>query len=142
MQPTPVVFDAERVLAGQVTLTPSATRIAGEAITSSRGWLRRLAPAGWAETLEQPGVSAAERAAAVSALAAIARDDQIHWLTPIDRLGGSENKPFQYRRAARAGVPVPDWVVTTAPQDVPSAGSWVAKPLGPGAFMMSTDEAG
>lgn len=71
----------------------------------------------------------------MSALAAVARDPRINWLTPLDALGGAENKPVQYRAAEKAGVPVPEWIVTTDPSHVPKSGAWVSKPLGPGSFI-------
>ena len=129
------VIDAAAILALPVSLTAEGLTVHGERITARRGWLRRLAPDGWAEHLNAPGVDAAVRASAVSTLAAIARDERTSWLTKLDNLGAAENKPFQYRRAAAGGVPVPRWIVTTSVDDVPTEGSWVSKPLGPGSFI-------
>jgi hypothetical protein len=89
----------------------------------------------WTQPIGSPGLEGVERSAAVSALASIARDDRFAWLTGLDALGGSENKPFQYRRIAGAGIPIPEWIVTTDPSAVPQEGLWIAKPLGPGAFI-------
>lgn len=129
------VLDAAGILASPVTITDSGLQIGGERVPASRGWLRRLAPEGWSETLNGRGADAAVRSAAVSTLAAVARDERVGWLTQLDNLGASENKPFQYRRAAAAGVPVPRWIVTTDVDAVPTVGQWVSKPLGPGSFI-------
>jgi hypothetical protein len=56
-------------------------------------------------------------------------------LTSVEQLGATENKPYQYRRVADAGIPVPDWLVTTDPKRSPQRGRWVSKPLGPGWFI-------
>lgn len=135
METQPVVVDAAAILRTPTTITADALDIAGVTVTPSYGWLRRLAPEGWTDNIGAPGVDAVSRSAAVSALAAIARDERFTWLTNLDVLGGAENKPYQYRRAAAAGVPVPRWIVTTNPDSVPNEGAWVAKPLGPGSFI-------
>lgn len=131
----PVVLDASTFLTAPVTVDAGGLRVGGQSVVAARGWLRRLAPAGWTETMNGPGRVAAGHAAAMSALASVARDPRIDWLTQLDVLGGAENKPVQYRSATLAGVPVPEWVVTTDPSDVPKSGAWVSKPLGPGSFI-------
>jgi len=131
----PVIVDAAMVLETPVTITSAGVEIGRTKATPGPGWLRRLAPDGWLENLDSPGVEGVSRAAAVSALAAIARDDRFAWLTILDHLGGAENKPYQYRRIAAAGVPVPEWIVTTDREAVPDTGNWVSKTLGPGSFI-------
>jgi hypothetical protein len=135
MQAAPMLLDAASLATAAVTLTGDHITIAGREVDPGRGWLRRLAPEGWAEAMNAPGVTGAERSATMSALAAIARDERFTWLTPLDLLGAAENKPLQYRRAAAAGVPVPEWMVTTDPAALPVDGAWVSKPLGPGSFI-------
>jgi glutathione synthase/RimK-type ligase-like ATP-grasp enzyme len=80
-------------------------------------------------------MTGAERAAGLSALAALLHDERTQWLTPVNRLGRAENKPYQYRRAAARAVPVPEWLITTDSDQAPSDDGWVTKPLGPGSFM-------
>lgn len=135
MRHEPVLLDAATFLETPVAVGADRLEVDGTKLSPGRAWLRRLAPAGWAGTANEPGIDGASRAAGVSALAAVLRDERFTWLTPLDQLGGAENKPFQYRRAAAFGVPVPDWVVTTDPVAVPREGRWVAKPLGPGSFI-------
>ena len=130
MNSEPVVIDAAAILESLTTITDELLEIDGKKVEPGPGWLRRLAPEGWTESINAPGIEAVGRSAAVSALAAIARDEQFTWLTNLDVLGAAENKPYQYRRSAAAGVPVPEWIVTTDPNSVPRDGSWVAKPLG------------
>ena len=84
---------------------------------------------------EHHGLKSAERTASVSALAAIVRSEGIEWLTQLDVFGAAENKPLQYQRAAQAGVPIPEWVVTTDANALPTEGEWVSKPLGRGSFI-------
>lgn len=131
----PVIVDAATVLETPVTITAEGVEVGRIKALPGPAWLRRLAPDGWLESIDSPGVEGVSRAAAVSALAAIARDDRFKWLTILDHIGGAENKPYQYRRIAAAGVPIPDWIVTTDRHAVPDAGSWVAKTLGPGSFI-------
>lgn len=138
LQTKPLVLDAARILESPVTIDWNRLEVARTEVPATRAWLRRLAPAGWANAIEAPGADAASHSAAVSALATVIRDDRFTWLTALDQLGRSENKPVQYRRASAAGVPVPNWIVTTDPNSVPSTGSWVAKPLGPGSFIDGT----
>lgn len=134
-----MLIDAATLATEGVTLTGDGVAIGGRRVDPDRGWIRRLAPEGWADAMDRPGVTGAERSATMSALAAIARDERFTWLTTLDLLGAAENKPLQYRRAAAAGVPVPEWVVTTDPDALPLGGMWVSKPLGPGSFI---DDAG
>lgn len=135
MRLKPVIIDAQAILERPVTIGPEQITVDRVDVSPGRGWLRRLAPEGWAAELHDAGIEAVSRSAAVSALASIARDDRFAWLTALDHLGGAENKPFQYQRASASGVPVPEWIVTTDDVDVPRAGSWIAKPLGPGSFV-------
>lgn len=135
MRSKPLVLDAASLLDASVTIGENRLEVASTEVPATQAWLRRLAPASWASEIESSGVDAASHAAAVSALAAIIRDDRFTWLTELDQLGRSENKPFQYRQACAAGVPVPKWVITTDPNSVPNTGRWVAKPLGPGSFI-------
>lgn len=134
MKTEPAVIDAAS-FAEALTVTCDGIVVGERDVKPGRGWLRRLAPEGWAEAMSQPGVAGAERSAAMSALAAIARDERFTWLTPLDLLGAAENKPFQYRRAAAVGASIPEWIVTTDPAAIPVDGEWVSKPLGPGSFI-------
>lgn len=129
-----VVVDAASLAHAPVTLTADAVTVSGQKV-ADRGWIRRLAPEGWAESLSGTDLKAAERTASISALAAIVRNEEVEWLTPLDAFGAAENKPLQYRRAAQVGVPVPEWVVTTDPDSLPTRGEWVSKPMGRGSFI-------
>lgn len=130
-----VVIDASSFACQPLTLTSAGIEVAGT-LARGRGWIRRLAPPGWADTAGGPtSVEAAERSAGLSALAAVLHDERIRWLTPIAELGVSENKPWQYRLAEGIGACVPEWVVTTDPNSGPRGGGWVIKPLGPGGFV-------
>lgn len=135
METEPIIVDAATILDSPVTIAGDVLKICGTEVTPGPGWLRRLAPEGWTDNITAPGIDPVCRSAAVSALAAIARDSRFTWLTELNHLGGAENKPYQYCRAAAAGTPVPEWIVTTDPEAVPRDGTWVAKALGPGSFI-------
>jgi hypothetical protein len=130
-----VVVDAESFTTDPVTLTETGLTIGETPISEARGWIRRLAPPGWSADVNVGTLGASVKAAALSGLAAVVRDERIEWLTHIERLGATENKPHQYRRISAVGIPVPPWLVTTDPSKAPMGGLWVSKPLGPGWFI-------
>jgi hypothetical protein len=129
------VIDAASFGLRPITITRERLEDVRQLVTATRGCIRRLAPASWTESLDANTLTAAERAAGLSALTAVLHDERIDWLTPVQRLGAAENKPYQYRRAASVNVPVPEWIITTDPSRAPEDDGWVTKPLGPGAFM-------
>lgn len=131
------VLDAAGLASNPFTITTEGLNWLGQDIQPGRGWIRRLAPAGWMEHPNEGSLEGAVREAYLSALAAILRHPGMHWLTDIETLGLAENKIVQYRLAASAGCAVPPWLVTTDPMAVPRVGKWVSKPLGPGHFIES-----
>jgi hypothetical protein len=133
------VIDAASFAQRSLTITSEGLEDDGQPIIAERGWIRRLAPLSWMSSLDASTLVGAQRAAGLSALAAILHDERISWLTPVGLLGPAENKPFQYRHAQSVHVPVPEWVVTTDPRRAPEDNGWVTKPLGPGSFI---DEGG
>ncbi|SDT39832.1 hypothetical protein SAMN04489812_5601 [Microlunatus soli] len=138
MHSKPLMVDAASILESAVTISANYVDVAGIELQATHAWLRRLAPAVWASAIDAPGADQASHAAAIAALAAIIRDPRFTWLTALDQFGKSENKAVQYRQASAAGVPVPKWLITTDPNSVPSTGTWVVKPLGPGSFIDGT----
>jgi len=102
----------------------------------ARGWIRRLAPAGWDTGTVLGGPAAAALAARMTLLAALLRDDSITWLTPVDALFAAENKIVQYRTARAASVRTPTTVVNGTAADLAAVlgEPFVVKPLGPGNF--------
>lgn len=135
---TPVsVIDAGSFASQPLTLTKNGLEVDGTLI-AGRGWIRRLAPTTWVVSDDDATVESARRSAGLSTLAAVLHDERITWLSPIGALGVTENKPFQYRLAADAGAPVPEWLVTTDPTRAPRDAGWVTKPLGPGGLLSET----
>ncbi|WP_157416942.1 hypothetical protein [Nocardioides sp. Iso805N] len=131
----PVIIDAATWATAPVTLDTNGLRVAGTKALPGRGWIRRLAPAGWNVPLPREDAAAsAERSAALSGLAAVVRLTEIEWLSPVEALGAAENKPHQYRLLHQVGIAIPGWVVTTDPAAAPVDNGWVAKPLGSGTF--------
>lgn len=106
---------------------------------ASRGWVRRLAPAGWGHGQAIGSHPAVAQAAAISLIAGIARAPGIEWLTPIDPLLIAESKLVQMRAARALGIRIPRTVVTSS-NDLAErelGPRVVIKPLGPGHFTTS-----
>lgn len=101
-----------------------------------RGWLRRLAPAGWDRGVVLGSHQAAVLSSRLALLAAILRDRALSWVTSVDDLFAAENKLVQYRAAISTGVRVPHTVVSGDPRHIVDelGEPFVMKPLGPGNF--------
>jgi hypothetical protein len=102
----------------------------------ARGWLRRLAPAGWDHAVVLGGHAAAVLSSRLTLLAALLRDPALSLATPVDQLFAAENKLVQYRAAHEAGIRFPTTLVSGRPQDLTRrlGEPFVLKPLGPGNF--------
>jgi hypothetical protein len=131
------ILDAAAMARVPFTITETGFVVDGNTAVACprRGWVRRLAPAGWTAPIRDGSLQGASQAAWLTALASIVRDDGTEWLSSIDAIAAAENKPLQYRRAAWAGVRVPEWMVTTDHAAIPRGRGWVTKPLGPGHFV-------
>ncbi|MGH3755441.1 MAG: hypothetical protein ACRDRP_22650 [Pseudonocardiaceae bacterium] len=139
-----VIIDAVQMPAVMARLNPAITTLAD--VTGApveirpdgavRGWIRRLAPAGWDHGVALGSHRSAVLAARLALLAAVLRDTAVDWLTAVDDLFGAENKIVQYRAAIGTGVRVPDFVVSGDPTDLSDylGQRFVLKPLGPGNF--------
>lgn len=138
-----VVFDASSL--GQMTFVLHGTEFLvndgeGDWILSSdgenRGWLRRLAPAGWHRGLELDSHGAAVQSAWLSLLSGIARTCSVKWLTDVDRLIVTENKTVQAAAANLLQIDTPNFLVTNSQAAVRQifAGDIVVKPLGAGDY--------
>ncbi|MER7804576.1 hypothetical protein ABTX71_30015 [Streptomyces parvulus] len=101
-----------------------------------RGWLRRLAPAGWDRDVVLGSKSAARMAARMTALAAVLRQPGIQWLCGVDALFAAENKIVQYQAARSLGLRTPTTVISGDPAALAAelGEPFVIKPLGPGNF--------
>jgi hypothetical protein len=138
-----VVLDAATFETALVSVTPEQTILrtsAGDRVSlpgsSVKGWIRRLAPAGWDHGVQLGGHRAAVLASRVSLLAAMMRDPSVLWITPVDRLYAAENKITQYRAAATAGIRCPSTMIAMDRQVLAAelGDPFVLKPLGPGNF--------
>jgi hypothetical protein len=103
---------------------------------AARGWIRRLAPAGWDLGVPLGSHGAARLSSRLALLAAILREPSLIWLTQVDPLFAAENKVVQYRTALAAGIRIPATAVSGSPSDLAAelGDSFVLKPLGPGHF--------
>ncbi|MEH0483498.1 hypothetical protein QBA94_43430 [Streptomyces scabiei] len=102
----------------------------------SRGWIRRLAPAGWDSGVTLGSKRAAGLASRMTALAAVVRQPGTRWLCDVDALFAAENKIVQYRAADVLGLRVPATLVGGDPAALAAelGEPFVIKPLGPGNF--------
>ncbi|MEH0416031.1 ATP-grasp domain-containing protein [Streptomyces sp. B21-083] len=102
----------------------------------ARGWIRRLAPAGWDTGAVLGSHAAARLAARTALLATLLRDDGLTWLCHVDALFAAENKIVQYRAARAAGLRTPNTVISANPSALAGVlgERFVLKPLGPGNF--------
>lgn len=143
-----VVVDAESLprTAGRIGLDESVLHDAtGKPVVLSlavpiRGWVRRLAPAGWDGGVVLGSHRAAVLASRLALLGAVLRDPAVTWLTPVDALVAAENKLVQYRAAIRLGVRVPATVVAHDAGALAAelGDPFLLKPLGPGNFADDT----
>jgi len=103
---------------------------------TTRGWIRRLTPAGWDDGVQLGSHPAAVLAARLGLLGAVVRDPAVNWISPVDRLVAAENKITQYRAAASLGLRVPDTMIGPDPAVLARrlGEPFVMKPLGPGNF--------
>ncbi|WP_147339729.1 hypothetical protein [Actinomadura spongiicola] len=113
-----------------------ATVTLGADQMAARGWIRRLAPAGWDSGVPLGSHGAARLSSRLALLAAILREPSLIWLTQVDPLFASENKVVQYRTALAAGIRIPATAVSSSSGDLAAklGDSFVLKPLGPGHF--------
>jgi hypothetical protein len=107
-----------------------------DAVNPARGWLRRLAPAGWDHAVVLGGHAAAVLSSRLTLLATLLRDPALTLATPVDELFAAENKLVQYRAAHKTGIRFPTTLVSGRPQDLTQrlGEPFVLKPLGPGNF--------
>jgi glutathione synthase/RimK-type ligase-like ATP-grasp enzyme len=103
---------------------------------ATHGLIRRLAPAGWDLGVRLGSHDAARLSSRLALLAAILREPNLRWLTPVDALFAAENKIVQYRAALSAGIRIPVTAVSGSTDDLETnlGNSFVLKPLGPGNF--------
>lgn len=139
----PLVLNAELLSRSDYLYRDASLLLAGveTPLTAPRqGWLRRFVPDSWRGELGGDSLMATERAAWMELLMAVVLGAEVEWLTTFANLDRAENKAVQYEVAARAGAPVPRWVVTSNVQSIDVQDDWVAKPLGPAEY--ATDEGG
>lgn len=107
-----------------------------------RGWLRRLAPAGWDDRAVMGSKQAAVLASRMALLAGLMRTEAISWITPIGAGFAAENKLVQYRTARFLGLLVPDTTfhVNATALAADLGEPFVVKAMGPGAYRDDADQ--
>lgn len=128
-----LVVDAHSIREMSWSIGPSEVQIGDWTVRQgTRGWIRRLAPAGHQHGLTLGTVEAAEHSAWLALLTSLMRLDIVTWLSPFDVIIGGEDKLVQYAAAKRLGIPYPDTVVTSTSQGLRErfGPEVVIKPLG------------
>jgi len=117
---------------GTLTLHQATGDIRMMLDSSTRGWIRRLAPPHWRRSVTLGSKEAAIRGAWTALLAAVAGALEVAWLTPLDRLLMRENKVLQACAADRLGIPTPALAIVSDPALIPLelGERLVVKPLG------------
>jgi len=103
-------------------------------LAGGRGWLRRFAPDDWSVGVALGSRPAAERAAWLNLLTALAEDGRTRWLSPLDAIRRAENKLVAAIAATALGIPTPRTEVVGDVADASGQGDVIVKPLGPGDF--------
>lgn len=139
-----VIIDAESVPENLISwgldeatyLDVSGSRVAISSETDTRGWVRRLAPAGWDEGAVIGTQKTASMLARLGTVGSIARDNHVCWLSLVDQTVATENKMMQYRAAANLGIDVPPAVIAVDADTARLAvgDDFIVKPVGPGNF--------
>jgi hypothetical protein len=133
----PLVLDAESLATTRWRRSINGIEVAvdGRWRSPTRGWLRRLAPAGYHIGMALGSLAAAEATARLALIASLSETD-IEWVTDYWSTIRAENKLVQYRLALAEGVPVPTTCVVADPADIdPALGDVIVmKPLGLGEF--------
>lgn len=136
-----VVIDAKTLASVRFVLVDGAFEFESDTlratVSGGRGWVRRIAPAGWEDGVILGSHEAAVKTAWLSLMASLARVSRVDWLTAPEVLGPAEDKMLQYSVARALGLPVPEAMVTSEPE---RAGTelglpFVVKPLGPGHYV-------
>lgn len=139
-----VVIDAETIpkklvrwgLKNAIFIDLSGAQTVVGSDTNTRGWIRRLAPAGWDDGAIIGTQQAASLLARLGTVGSIARDSQVKWLSLVDQIVSTENKMMQYRAATKLGISVPGAVIARHTDTIRSAigDDFIVKPIGPGNF--------
>jgi hypothetical protein len=132
-----LVVDAQSLPSMNWSVGPGAIRLDDRVVLEgTKGWVRRVAPAGHQEGLVLGSVDAAEHSAWLGLMTSLMRLDGIDWLSTFDAVMRAEDKLVQYAACARLSILCPDTVVASCPEGLRErfGDEVVVKPLGPGHF--------
>jgi hypothetical protein len=139
-----IVTDASSVSAALARLDVTTTQLRDvdgnpctlDPTSTTRGWLRRLAPEDWDLNTVMGSQRAAVMASRLNLLGAVIRDPSVRWLTEVDALFAAENKIVQLRTATAMGLRTPATAISNDVTRLSDLGeSMVVKPLGPGHYL-------
>ena len=102
----------------------------------SRGWIRRVAPAGWLRASELDDREGAIKTAWMALTTAIIRSHRVEWLTGLEEIVRAENKLHAYDKLTSVGISIPNYVVSNSSERVREllGDDFILKPLGPGTY--------
>lgn len=134
----PWLVDLESLVAGDVALGSGRAIVRHneawlELQLGGRGWIRRLAPAGWSAGVESETPDGVRLSGHFAALASLVRTLSVDWLTELETLIAAENKLVQQAAATRVGAPFPEAMVAPQPGvavEVLGTDDLVVKPVG------------
>lgn len=132
-----LVVDAETIQGLSWSVEPTGARIDNRLVErGARGWVRRLAPAGYEHDLKLGSVEAAEHSSWLALMTSLMRLDIVDWLSPFDVVMRAEDKVVQYATCEKLGILCPDTIVTSTPVGLRErfGATVVVKPLGAGHF--------
>jgi hypothetical protein len=132
-----IVVDAQSIQELSWSVGPTSARIGDRVVDSgARGWVRRIAPAGYQNELKLGSVEAAEHSAWLALMTSLMRLDIIDWLSPFEVVMRAEDKVVQYAACEKLGILYPDTVVTSTPMGLRErfGSEVVVKPLGASHF--------
>jgi len=129
-----LVLDAASLRSGGFHLDIERDSCDPGARGNARGWIRRLAPAGWASDVAPSSHEGVVVSAWLTLLTGWIASADVAWLTSLDRLTRSDGKLAQLSAAAAEGLNVPRTVLTSSAAEVRRSlrGPVLVKPLGAG----------
>lgn len=132
-----LVVDARSLRQRSWSVEPGGARIDGRDIKpGARGWVRRVAPAGYQQGITLGSVEGAEHSAWLALITGLMRLDCVDWLSPFDVVMRAEGKLVQYAACEKLEILCPDTLVTSTSVGLRErfGGHVVVKPLGTGHF--------
>lgn len=138
----PIVFDLESVMNNGLSIGDEGSAVRVDDVWNNladvrTAWLRRFHRADWGLGVEAGSLRALELGTWHSAYSWILDAIGVRWITSPSVLSRAESKLWQWKAAARLGIPYPQTLVTTSSDAVAATfpNEVIVKPLGTGQFI-------